>query len=91
MADIIQNNSWQIPKHLPVELKAFLHQSSSPILIRGSDVQDTLSWQGDSSGSLSEICLESSEVCNSGGSLGWPHLEQILLSLLGLFLLVSPS
>lgn len=40
VADIIQNNCWLIPNHIPVELKAFLYQSTSQILIGGNEVPD---------------------------------------------------
>ena len=53
VANIIQNNSACIPTHLPVELQAFLLQSSSHIPIGGILVPDTLSWQGNHSGKLS--------------------------------------
>ena len=51
--DIIHNYCWLTPNHLLLELIAFFHQSSSHILIGGSEVSYTLSWQGDSFGSLS--------------------------------------
>lgn len=52
IADIVCGNSWRIPFHLSSEINDLLYQATRHILVDDISAPETLSWQGNSTGTL---------------------------------------
>ena len=52
IADIVCRNSWRIPFHLSLEINDLLYQATRHILVDDILAPETLSWQGNSTGTL---------------------------------------